>query len=93
MVENEQKRKTCPICKHYPVAVNYHRKGKTYFRTACTLRAYIKAKKSNPKLQIGLDRGIVKKINAIDARLNLNLTNNQMFIISMETPIILTGAI
>lgn len=29
-------RKICPLCKRYKVAINYYRKGKTYFRTACT---------------------------------------------------------
>lgn len=29
-------RKICPICKKHPVAVNYHKRGRTYFRSACT---------------------------------------------------------
>ena len=29
-------RKLCPICKQHPVALNYYRKNKPYFRTACT---------------------------------------------------------
>jgi len=29
-------RNLCPFCRKHPVAINYYRKGKTYFRTACT---------------------------------------------------------
>lgn len=29
-------RKVCPICRLHPVALNYYRKNKAYFRTACT---------------------------------------------------------
>lgn len=29
-------RKTCPYCKSHPVALNYYRKDKAYYRTACT---------------------------------------------------------
>lgn len=28
-------RKLCKICKHRPVAVNYHKEGKTYYRSKC----------------------------------------------------------
>lgn len=29
-------RKVCPICNQHPVAINYYRHNKTYYRTACT---------------------------------------------------------
>lgn len=29
-------RKICPICRNHPVALNYYRKEKAYYRTACT---------------------------------------------------------
>jgi len=30
------KRAICPICNQHPVAINYYRQEKTYYRTACT---------------------------------------------------------
>lgn len=29
-------RKICPICGSHPVALNYYRQGRAYYRTACT---------------------------------------------------------
>lgn len=55
-----QGRKICPICKHYPVAVNYHRKGKTYFRTACTPCIH-KGKKLKPEVPNWFRSGYRKK--------------------------------
>ena len=29
-------RKTCPICRRHPVAINYYRGDRVYYRSACT---------------------------------------------------------
>jgi len=29
-------RKICPVCKKYPVAINYYKHGRVHFRSTCT---------------------------------------------------------
>jgi len=41
-----ENRKICPICKSFNVAVNYHRNGKTHYRSMCE-----SCKKSGKKLK------------------------------------------
>jgi hypothetical protein len=39
-------RAQCPICRQHPVAINYYRHGKVYYRSACT--PCIHAKRERP---------------------------------------------
>ena len=41
-------RQICPICKTNPVAINYRRGQKVYYRTACTPCIHTKRKKVEP---------------------------------------------
>lgn len=41
-------RKICPICKHYPVALNYYRNNQPHYRTTCTSCIH-KGKKIKPE--------------------------------------------
>jgi hypothetical protein len=41
-------RKICPVCHHYPVALNYYRGDKPYYRSTCTSCIH-KGKKVKPE--------------------------------------------
>lgn len=61
LYEDVKFRPICPICKKYPVTVNYRRKGKIHYRTMCSNCNHRAKRQKDATVQLLIKSGYIKK--------------------------------